>query len=132
MASIKENLFSYSLEVGSLQWLSLGSLNVLSGQVPSGGSRRESVSLPFPASGGRPHSLICDPVPPSAKPATLGGVLLPLPPVWFSLFCLLLPLIRSLVINSKGPLGKFRIDQFLIIEVKYILNEATFSEVSPI
>lgn len=39
-------------------------LDIEVGLVPSGGSRREPVSLPFPASAGRPHSL--------APPATPG------------------------------------------------------------
>lgn len=37
----------------------------------SADSRVQSISLPFPASRGLPHSLACSHLPPSSKPATL-------------------------------------------------------------
>lgn len=39
------------------------------GSVPSGSSRKESISLPFPASRGSPHSLVCESIPSSSKEA---------------------------------------------------------------
>lgn len=61
----------------------------------SGGSRREPVSSPFPASGA--HSTWFMPFLPSSKAAMAGGVLLILYPSGL-LFGLPLPLLRTLVI----------------------------------
>lgn len=57
----------------------------------SGGSRRESVSLTFPAFRDCWHSLACDPLP-SAKPVMSGWVILILSSLWVFLFCIPLAL----------------------------------------
>lgn len=74
------------------------------GCVPSRGPRGESLSCPFPASRGHPYSLVHVLIPPSpaSKPATDGQVLLTSNHS-DHLFCLLLPLLRTLVITLDSP-----------------------------
>lgn len=43
------HIFITVMNVRSLIWVSVGKIKVLAGLLPHGGSREESVSLPFPA-----------------------------------------------------------------------------------
>lgn len=79
-------------EVPSPKWDLLGSNQGVGWPVfLSGGSKRKSPDLPFPASRGHMYSLVCGP---SAifKTSNTGQELLMPPLLWLSVFCLLLHL----------------------------------------
>lgn len=71
------------------------------GHVLSGGSRGQSISLPFLASRGCPHSLAHGPLPSSSKPAR-GTAVLFVSQHRDLFFCLPLPMLRTLLM-ALGP-----------------------------